>query len=131
VNIRDYFTSIERSVTQNRLGFLDQPAVIKVISDRFGVMRARIIFWDGSHLTIDETVDTSRGYPALIEYAYTYIRQNKHVFRYDNAPHYPHLETFPHHKHIGPDEMPEAAEPPTLNQIFREIEEILTANQEL
>jgi hypothetical protein len=131
MNVRDYFTGIERGIIQNRLGFLDQPATIKTIAERYGVFRARIIFWNGSHLTIDETVDTTQGYPRLIEYAYTYVKDGVHIFRYDNTPHYPQLDTFPHHKHVGPYETPEAAETPTLNQIFGEIEEILAANQEL
>ncbi len=83
-------------------------------------------FWDGSHLTIDETIDTEAGHPEIVRYAYTYIRNGVHIFRYDNAPHYPTLKTFPHHKHIGPQETAEAAEQPTLSQVFREIERILS-----
>jgi hypothetical protein len=109
------------------LGFLDQPLKVKIIAEQYGAIRARVIFWDGSHLTIDETVEITQGYPRLIEYAHTYVKDGVHIFRYDNAPHYPHLDSFPHHKHVGPDERPETAEPPTLNQIFREIEEILAA----
>ena len=25
--------------------------------------------------------------------------ENKMIFRYDNAPHYPNIDTFPNHKH--------------------------------
>jgi hypothetical protein len=27
-------------------------------------------------------------------------RQNNLIFRYDNTPHFPDLENFPHHKHL-------------------------------
>lgn len=94
-----------------------------------GLFRARVFFWDGSHLTIDETIDTEPGYPEILRYSYTYVRGNEHVFRYDNAPHYPDFATFPHHKHVEPDEVPEASEPPTLNQVYREIEQILAATE--
>jgi hypothetical protein len=35
---------------------------------------------------------TELDYPVRVKYAYTYIRQNQRVFRYDNAPHHPESE---------------------------------------
>ncbi len=35
-----------------------------------------------------------------VKYSYTLLLYDeKSILRYDNAPHYPHIETFPHHKH--------------------------------
>ena len=129
MNIADYFESLQRSIRQNHvIGFLESPALMQAFDDYRGLFRARVYFWDGSTLTIDEVVDTEPGYPEILRYAYTYAEGGEHIFRYDNAPHYPDLLTYPYHKHVGPDEIPEASEQPTLNQVFREIERILTGS---
>lgn len=89
MDILDYFESLRRSIQQNRtIGFLEEPALFQAFDDYRGLFRARIFFWDGSCLTIDEVVDTQAGYPEILRYSYTYVRNNEHVFRYDNAPHH-------------------------------------------
>lgn len=100
--------------------------LVQAFDDYRGLFRARVFFWDGSHLTVDEIVDTQTGYPEILRYAYTYVRDGQLVFRYDNAPHYPEFETFPHHKHIGLGEVPQASRQPKLSQVFVEIGQILT-----
>ncbi len=35
----------------------------------------------------------------IAKYSYTLLHGEKLVLRYDNAPHHPYIETFPHHKH--------------------------------
>ena len=48
---------------------------------------------------------------------------------YDNAPHHHEILTFPHHKHIGPqDKLAESPEP-TLSEILAEIEKLLGSSQ--
>ena len=56
-----------------------------------------------------------------VHYAYTYIRNERRVFRYDNAPHHPEILTHPHHKHIGPADRLAPADQPGLGQIIQEI----------
>ncbi|MEB3860206.1 MAG: DUF6516 family protein [Desulfurococcales archaeon] len=36
---------------------------------------------------------------SIAKYSYTLLYGEKIVLRYDNAPHHPYIETFPHHKH--------------------------------
>ncbi len=93
--------------------------------DYNGLLKCRVYFWDGSQLDIYETINTELGYPVRIHYAYTYTRSGTHIFRYDNAPHYPQMITFPHHKHLGPTERPVPAEQPSLNQVLGEIAALL------
>ena len=50
-------------------------------------------------------------------------RDGNLVFRYDNAPHYPHLSTFPAHKHVGGSVV--EAEPPDLSDVLVEINDIV------
>ena len=128
MNVSDYFESLRRSIQQNRsIIFVEEPITTQAFDLYRGLFRARVSFWDESYLTIDEIIDTVTGYPEILRYSYTYVKGNQHIFRYDNAPHYPNLPTFPHHKHIGPDEIPQASEKPTLSQVFKEIEQISAA----
>ena len=126
MNIIDYFESLRRSIQQNLAIIFTEESITAQAFDQYrGLFRTRVSFWDESYLTIDEVIDTTPGYPEILRYSYTYIKGDEHIFRYDNAPHYPNLPTFPHHKHIGPDEIPQASEKPTLSQVFKEIEQIL------
>ncbi len=54
-----------------------------------------------------------------------YIQKKRSLFRYDNAPHYPHLPTFPHHKHGGGGVL--ASAEPTLEQVLSEIADLIAA----
>ena len=78
-------------------------------------------FGTSLYLDVYEVVSTELGYPIRVHYAYTYLRQGAHVFRYDNAAHHPEIVTHPHHKHIGATERPAPSDQPTLNQVLREV----------
>jgi hypothetical protein len=97
----------------------------RVLSDYNGLIRCRIIFWDNSFLDLYEIVSTELGYPVRVYYAYTYLREGKRVFRYDNAPHHPEIATHPYHKHIGARDRLVPADQPTLKQILDEVEDLL------
>lgn len=86
---------------------------------------SEVRFYDGSRLSIVEQLEPvgKRDYHRV---AYKFHYQDKDgnlIFRYDNAPHYPYLSTFPAHKHVG-DTVVEA-EPPDLNDVLTEIDAIL------
>jgi len=38
--------------------------------------------------------------PGLKRYSYHVFSRNRMIVRWDNAPHFPSIKTFPHHKHI-------------------------------
>lgn len=121
--IDDYFTSIERSLLQcTQIAKIAQPITCLASDDYNGLIRCRVFFWDDSYLDFQETVSTELGYPVRIHYAYTYLRDEQRVFRYDSAPHHPEVATHPHHKHIGPADRLAPAEPPSLSQVLSEIE---------
>jgi len=55
------------------------------------------------------------------KYRYHYMSQeNKMIFRYDNAPHYKEISTFPDHKHI--EERIIESFPPQIKAVLTEIE---------
>jgi hypothetical protein len=54
------------------------------------------------------------------KYRFQYMdKRRQMVFRYDNAPHYPEVESHPHHKHVPAKVAP--ANMPTLEGILEEI----------
>ena len=60
-------------------------------------------FYDGSCLNIVEQLEPiGRQDFNRVNYKFHYQDADGNlVFRYDNAPHYPYLSTFPAHKHVG------------------------------
>jgi hypothetical protein len=52
---------------------------------------------------------------------------NRLVFRYDNTPHFPDIETYPHHKHLPENVFP--AEKPLLQDVIRETVRYLSAHE--
>lgn len=126
MRIEDYFSNLERGLSQNvKLGSPEQPIICLASDDYNGLVRCRIFFWDTSFLDMYEVVSTEQGYPVKVHYSYTYIRGEERVFRYDNAPHHPEVSTHPHHKHIGPKDTLAESPEPTLAQILAEIEPLL------
>lgn len=120
--IDDYFGSLERSLIENALvSRLDEPFMCLASDEYNGLVRGRVFFWDDSYLDLYEVVSTELGYPIRISYSCTYLRAGQRVFRYDSAPHHPEIATFPHHKHIGPQDRVTPADQPSLGQVLAEI----------
>jgi Family of unknown function (DUF6516) len=121
VIIDDYFAAMERGLRQNiHVGSVEESIICLASDDYNGLLRCRVFFWDSSYLDIYEVVSTELGYPIRVHYAYTYIREQQRVFRYDNAPHHPEIATHPHHKHIGPADHIAPADQPSLGQVLDE-----------
>lgn len=126
MTIDDYFAAMERGLKQNvNVGTVEEPVTCLASDEYNGLIRCRVFFWDDSYLDIYEVVSTELGYPVRVHYAYTYLRQGQRVFRYDNAPHHPEVDTHPHHKHIGPTDTLAPSTQPTLGQVLAEIEPLL------
>ena len=124
--IDDYFAAMERSLHQHPLvAQVAEPMTCLASDDFNGLIRGRVFFWDDSFLDLYEVVSTEVGYPVRLSYAYSYIRQEQRVFRYDNAPHHPEIFTHPHHKHVGPDDRLMPADQPTFSQVLAEIKDLL------
>ncbi len=89
------------------------------------LFEADVQFYDGSRLIVVEEVEQV-GHHDVKRVAYKFHYQQEDgtlIFRYDNVPHYPHLSTFPSHKHEAGSVV--KAEPPDLSEILREIDAII------
>jgi hypothetical protein len=64
-------------------------------------LRIRIRFMQGYLLEINEAAYIEKNQLFFLSYRYHLQNaQNKLMFHYDDAPHFPQLATFPHHKHL-------------------------------
>ncbi len=76
----------------------------------------------GFQLHFMTVVGTSSAAPILRKYKFHLMADNgQGVFRYDDTPHYPDVRTFPHHKHVGPDETVVESGPLDIEAIIAEI----------
>lgn len=116
-DILQYFDLIARQIdrSQPESAELD----IEQIDHRRGTIEGSIFFADGSRLEFTERIVIEQSRPQKRDYRYQYVRDQKAVFRYDNAPHHPRLINFPHHKHVG--RKTESATEPTLEKVFKEV----------
>ncbi|MCL4833418.1 MAG: hypothetical protein KJZ86_13325 [Caldilineaceae bacterium] len=90
-----------------------------------GNFRAHVRFYNESELIIREEIEESYHQEIeRIKYVFQYQGEDGTlIFRYDNAPHFPDLPTFPSHKHT-PDGVI-AADTPDLTDVLQEIDAIL------
>jgi hypothetical protein len=94
------------------------------------LFRCELQFRDGSRLSVTEHLEPvgQRDFRRTT-YRLNYLdRDGTLVFRYDNAPHYPRLSTFPAHKHAGGSVV--EAEPPELSDVLAEIDAIVYGDSE-
>ena len=95
-------------------------------SNEAGEFNACVNFYDQSMLEATEKVKIEDGEIVKQDYSYHYQKSNGDlVFRYDNAPHHPEIETFPHHKHVESDDNVIASQPPDVSKVLVEIDEII------
>ena len=72
-----------------------------------GYFRARLTLANGDFLEVSEYFVIQAGTATTLEYRYQwmdYARQ-KLIRRWDNAEHFPNLPHFPHHVHVGDQEL--------------------------
>jgi hypothetical protein len=72
----------------------------------------------------NEAVIGEEGHVEHLAYRYHFQdKDNNLIFRYDNTPHFPGLNTFPHHKHL-PDAVIDAKRP-SVFEVLKEVNELL------
>ncbi len=86
-------------------------------------LRIRIRWNTGYLLVINQAMTIKEDRLDFLDYRYHFQNEsNNLVFRYDSAPHFPDLSTFPHHKHL-PNEVI-ACDMPDLIYVIKEAVDI-------
>lgn len=90
-------------------------------------LRARLTFVDNSYLEFYEYIERGgNGEINVKTYSYHWAGENNELIRrWDNTPHFPKSENFPHHIHIGENEVMPGA-PINIFAILDEIAKIIT-----
>ncbi len=74
----------------------------EIVTDSRVNLRIRVRFPSGHLLELNEAVIGETYHLRYLGYRYHFQDgQNNIVFRYDNTPHFPDLDKFPHHKHLS------------------------------
>ena len=111
-----YLRDIEAAVRKLEGAYVERYEEEIVAVNRVN-LRIRVRFPSGYMLELNESVIGETGQLMHLGYRYHFQdKQNNLVFRYDNTPHFPGLEGFPHHKHL-PDKVAGAEEPSILKVI--------------
>ncbi|MFQ5675878.1 MAG: toxin TumE [bacterium] len=86
-------------------------------------LRIRIRFSKGCLLELNESVVIEHGKFQHLSYRYHFQdKNNKLLFRYDNTPHFPDLESFPHHKHLPTQVIPVVK--PSITEVIAEAKKL-------
>jgi len=116
--LSQYLGNVGDAVRKLEGAYVEQYEEEIVASNRVN-LRIRIRFPSGHLLELNEAIVGEAGQIRHLGYRYHFQDgQYNLAFRYDNTPHFPGVETFPHHKHLSDRIVP--SEQPS---IFEAIEE--------
>ncbi len=97
--IRRYLETVNVSIDGLRNGYLEL-YVEEILASNRANLRIRFRFINGCLLEINESI-THQDRLQHLSYRYHFQNESSElIFRYDNAPHFPDLPTFPNHKHL-------------------------------
>ena len=125
--LHQYFSRLEDTILSRKEIEVQQMLILKDEPEKDqGAFLTRVRFYDESLLEAGEKVRLEDGKIVKDRYNYHYQESNGDlVFRYDNAPHHPEIETFPHHKHIESDDNVIASQPPDVSEVLVEIDGVI------
>ena len=119
-SIQLYFDSIKDFLHRNPI-ILNFNIVRERIANTEGFIEINVIFPRGYRFSFFEYYRVSEG---VTKYRYQLLdRDDKSIVRWDNAPHHPELDEFPHHQHIG--EKVQTCKQYSFYQIFNQLNEFL------
>ena len=119
-----YFEEIEAEIKKLEDVYVERYEEEILSSNRIN-LRIRVRFKTGDLFELNEAVIVEADQLERLNYRYHFQdKQNNLIFRYDNTPHFPDLENFPHHKHLS-DNIISSQEPSAL----KVIEEVVKLTQ--
>lgn len=121
-SLESYFDRIDSLIRHSSA--IDDDVTYRRLTATSGIIDGVLHFYDGSCLEFTEALRIVKSTIHKQRYRYHYRKEESQIFRYDNAPHYPHLQTFPHHKHDASDE-PMASAEVSLKEVLDEIAALL------
>ena len=113
-----YLKAIEHVVNKLNNAYVERYEEEILTEDRVN-LRIRIRFTNGYLLELNEAVKAEKNTINHLNYRY-HFQDDRYrlVFRYDNTPHFPDIESFPHHKHAQ--QIVLASFRPSITQVIEE-----------
>jgi hypothetical protein len=117
-SLKNYLREVE-DVVSHLSGVYVERYEEEVLSSKRINLRLRIRFKSGATIEISEAVVVIKESISPLGYRYHFKNlDNQTLFRYDNTPHFPKFDTFPHHKHIQTKVV--ASEKPSIREVIEE-----------
>lgn len=114
-----YLSDVEVSFSNLESGYIERYEEEILTPERVN-LRIRVRFPNGCMLEWNEAFKAERENITHLGYRYHFQdKDNKLIFRYDNTPHFPHLDTYPHHKHLSNSVI--AVNRPTVFEVINEV----------
>lgn len=121
--INTYSQNLEKWIQECPLIITYQFQLVR-LSPKTGYIEGRAFFIDQSWLSFFEFLSLDEQKVNREKYRYQYMtKDNKMIFRYDNAPHHPGIKTFPNHKHVENKVLDSCS--PNINDILLETGNII------
>lgn len=118
-NLSKYLECVEDAIGKLEDAYVERYEEEILTADRVN-LRIRIRFQTGYMLELNEAIVSQANQIMHIGYRYHFQDgKNCVVFRYDNTPHFPEFDTYPHHKHIY--ERVVAVAQPTIYAVIEEV----------
>jgi hypothetical protein len=123
-DIFDYFEEIQTLI--KALSKVEIERYEEALSSERGNLRIRLRFFNNALLEISEAVHIMKGTFTWLSYRYHYQNPDgSTIFRYDNTPHHPDVDTYPDHKHAGQSVL--GAARPGIEKVLSEVKEHITS----
>jgi len=126
--INDYFDSIEAFSIESPI-IRSYLIIRREVSSSDGKIRIRMQLINDSIIEIFEYVNENEKRITSLKYSYHWQNsENNLIKRWDNAPHFPNIESFPHHVHthdISVKEVPKVPKVPNIFSVLKEIRNTL------
>ena len=102
---------------------LELKVIKTIIEPPIQALRARATLKGAYVLQINESTG-----PDFRRYSYHLQKDNEMIKRWDNAPHWRSLKTFPYHVHHGNETEPKESPEVFIEDVLREVEKLLSSN---
>ena len=123
----NYFDHVEARLSQYPAFYVQQFQGTLLTPSRAN-LRLRVRANQVYLLAVSEAILVIEGQIIYLDYRYHFQDgENQLIFRYDSTPHFPDLETFPHHKHLRDEVI--ASQKPYLSDVLQEVATFLDKSQ--
>ena len=121
-SISKYLNDVESLVRNLDAAYIERYEEEAIASDRAN-LRIRIRFRTGHMLELNEAIIVEGRQMKHLAYRYHFQDKNTNlIFRYDNTPHFQHINSFPNHKHL-PNKVI-AVNQPSILDVIRKAEKV-------